>query len=325
VRFLATAFCVVLVFFLLQQTQARIIHVPGGQSTIQEGINASASGDTVLVAPGTYYEHISFCGKAILLKSEDEPGNTIISEVTDGVPLVTFDSGEDTTSILEGFTIQGAKIFTLSNGAVRCQNSSCTIRNNILTRNGGDIGSEGAVVWLENSQANITNNQIKDNTHAIGILCFDNSCRISVSRNLILRNWVGIDSHGHDRIVYNTFSSHLRFNVELYGQAFVENNIMADGGVGIENRSGTLTEFSHNDVWGNVTNYNGCSAGENDMSTDPIFCDPENDDYRLNPSSPCLSAGQGGSDVGALGSGCAELKAKPKRHSQLPGHGDISG
>lgn len=42
---------------------------------------------------------------------------------------------------------------------------------------------------------------------------------------------------------------------------------------------------------------------ENTMFADPLFCDPENNDFRLAAGSPALThpAGQ----IGALGQGCA--------------------
>jgi len=43
------------------------IHVPADYPTIQEAINTSVNGDTVLVAPGTYVENIDFVGKAIIV------------------------------------------------------------------------------------------------------------------------------------------------------------------------------------------------------------------------------------------------------------------
>ena len=46
-----------------------IRNVPGTYSTIQGAINASANGDTVRVAPGTYVENINFNGKAITVVS----------------------------------------------------------------------------------------------------------------------------------------------------------------------------------------------------------------------------------------------------------------
>ncbi len=48
---------------------ARIIEIPQDCPTIQDGIHASDDGDTVLVAPGLYYENIRFHGKRILLTS----------------------------------------------------------------------------------------------------------------------------------------------------------------------------------------------------------------------------------------------------------------
>src|SRR5947208_12634307 len=45
--------------------RAATINVPAGQPTIQAAINAASNGDTVLVAPGIYYENINFMGKQI--------------------------------------------------------------------------------------------------------------------------------------------------------------------------------------------------------------------------------------------------------------------
>lgn len=62
---------IVIVFFSIivsfSQTSADIINVPDDKPTIQEGINSSADGDTVLVSPGIYIENINFKGKKSLL------------------------------------------------------------------------------------------------------------------------------------------------------------------------------------------------------------------------------------------------------------------
>ena len=101
---------------MLLSIQAQIIHVPGDYPTIQEGIDASNNGDTVLVAENTYYENIKFMGKAITLSSEfildgntDHIDNTIIdgsqAKNSDSASVVYFISGEGNNSVLKGFTI----------------------------------------------------------------------------------------------------------------------------------------------------------------------------------------------------------------------------
>jgi hypothetical protein len=131
---------------------AQVINVPADQLTIQEGINVSNDGDTVLVAEGNYDENINFLGKAITVAShfiidsvESHIDNTIIdgSQFTnpDSASVVTFCSGEDTTSIIKGFTIQGGggMVNTYwgyrSGGGINCWESGAKIIHNKIINN----------------------------------------------------------------------------------------------------------------------------------------------------------------------------------------------
>ena len=97
---------------------AGIVRVPEDRPTIQAGIDAAVDGDTVLVAESTYFENINFKGKAIMVASYyvmDEDTNYINNTIIDGSQhshpdsgsVVYFISGEDTNSVLTGFTITG--------------------------------------------------------------------------------------------------------------------------------------------------------------------------------------------------------------------------
>lgn len=105
---------------------ADIIHVPRQQPTIQAGIDAAINGDTVLVAHGIYYENIRFKGKAVTVASRfimDGRKRHIRRTVIDASRIIRrntasavyFMDGEDTTSVLSGFTITGGKgtVYTL--------------------------------------------------------------------------------------------------------------------------------------------------------------------------------------------------------------------
>jgi hypothetical protein len=133
---------------------AQIIHIPGDYPTIQAGINAATAGDTVLVAEGTYYEQINFLGKKPLMVASqflmdgdtNHIGNTIIDggHITnlDSASVVYFVSGEDTTSILCGFTVQHGK---------------GTYTSTFLERDAGGI-------WISHAGAKIIHNRITHNT-----------------------------------------------------------------------------------------------------------------------------------------------------------------
>ena len=125
------------VFFLLAAltSNAATIIVPSEQPTIQAGIDAASDGDTVLVKTGTYTgignRNISYSGKNIVVKSEDGPESTIIDvEMAICTGAVGFSDGEDSTAVLEGFSI-----INCISDAVWSINSSPTIRGNVFYDN----------------------------------------------------------------------------------------------------------------------------------------------------------------------------------------------
>ncbi len=152
---------------------------------IQTGINAAFDGDTVTVAPGTYYQNINFTGENITLRSTDplDPdvvANTIING-SRRKSVVAFEGAEDETCVLTGFTVcQGKGNY---GGGIYGTFTHACVRNNVIVNNeasyGGGISSfSGAVQdnvissnsasWegggLRGCDGLIENNIITDNT-----------------------------------------------------------------------------------------------------------------------------------------------------------------
>ena len=135
-------------------SSASTINVPANQPTIQQGINAAANGDTVLVAAGTYQENINFNGKAITVTSASGPGATIIDGGQKG-SVVTFSTSEPRTAVLSGFTIRNA-----SQNGIYMYGASPTIRNNVITQNSY---GQGCALYLYNAGPSIQGNVIINN------------------------------------------------------------------------------------------------------------------------------------------------------------------
>ncbi|MBA7468462.1 hypothetical protein ES707_03713 [subsurface metagenome] len=149
---------------------------PADFNNIQAGIDASADGDTVLVAPGTYTGDgnwdIDFKGKAITVKSEDGPESCIIDCDTlysstgrpwpDSHRGFNFHSNEDTNSVVCGFTVTGGgnRIHKDEGGAFYCEGSSPTIRDCIIVHN---AAGSGGGIWARNSHMYVSNCIITEN------------------------------------------------------------------------------------------------------------------------------------------------------------------
>jgi len=197
------------------------IYVPNDYPTIQAAINAATDGNVVLVADGTYHENINFKGKAITVASHyyfdgdsSHKSNTIIdgsqSSNPDSGSVVYFISGEDTTSVLYGFTITngtgtighytygGVQYPVRAGGGIICRNSggrfvSNNIINNTVSYNedviggglsAGDFGSDAWVI--------LDNNHIKNNTLNGGFIATGGgvglTCNGKIINNVISNN-----------------------------------------------------------------------------------------------------------------------------------------
>jgi parallel beta-helix repeat protein len=274
-----------LIILLFSPAFARIHWVPSPHiATIQGGITIAKDGDTVLVMPGTYYENINFKGKNILVTSNfifDRNDSTILKTIIDGnniASVVTFNSKEDTTASITGFTITHGN--HPSGGGIACINSSPKIEHNIIQDNIAAPffvpgGSTGGGIFCGNSSAIIEYNQIINN-QCLADMAFGFGGGISIigkgtpviKYNLITSNKVDGIGGGisvidtSSTIIYNNTitNNYAVFGGGIYSCIFtsnakIYNNIIAfnSDGIRIDSLFGKpyTPILIYNDFWGN--------------------------------------------------------------------------
>ena len=137
----------VIILSLLSFCLNTTIFVPHDYLSIQEAINVSIDNDSIIVSQGTYFENINFNGTRIILLGEDKE-TTIINGSQNG-SVVTFESDENSTSILDGFTITNGK--NIYGGGIFFNNSSPTIRNVNINNNFSEGGGGGGICCIDAS------------------------------------------------------------------------------------------------------------------------------------------------------------------------------
>ena len=271
------------------------IHVPDDQATIQGGIDVAVDGDFVLVAPGTYLENIDFLGKRFTLRSEEGPFQTII----DGggfASVVSFVTGEPSTSVIEGFTIKNG--FAEDGGGITMTTHvsptirNCRIVDNIAFGNGGGIsctffaspviencvisGNEAAVesggidIYFD-SYPEITNCVISDNTALSGgglTAVVDSSAEISHSTIA-----------GNTSTLFGGAMTIVWFSNVVITNSIVWGNTSATGpGIHLHNTT-SEPAITYSDIQGGW-------PGEGNIEADPLFTG--GGDYHLTEGSPAI-------------------------------------
>lgn len=270
-----TVFIIAAVILLPALTFPDTINVPADYLSIQQAIDATVNGDTVLVAPGTYIENIDFIGKAITVKGSQGPQVTFIDGNHRG-SVVIFNKGEKSDSVIEGFTIMnGTGTLDIngnnSGGGIYCYASSPTItyntiKNNSATGGGGGICCYGGHCTPTISNCNILSNKFSH--EGGGIYCAQSNALItgcSIMNNISEINGGGIrmEKGGSPIIKGNVIDSN---ETEFRGGGIsssngptpyienntITNNMAADGG-------GIFLYDGH--IYNNIIMYNTAKYG----------------------------------------------------------------
>lgn len=215
-----------------------IRQVPADYPTIQAAINAAASGDTVFVSAGMYVENIDLLGKSIVVTSALGPEVTIIDGNQAG-PVVTLASGENSATVLNGFTLR--------NG--RAKSSAPDFGN------GGGIRISGSPT--------ITNNKIVDNFACTGSGISAILSAATIQHNIISRNsqsdCFGGLGGGGITIQNKAASGSVQISENL-----ISDNITGSSGGGISINGGGSVTVRGNIIRGNTSSWGGGIAMIND-------------------------------------------------------------
>ncbi|MBI3189545.1 MAG: hypothetical protein HYZ33_02740, partial [Ignavibacteriales bacterium] len=314
--------------------------MPTSYPTIQSAILAAANGDTVLVDNGLYAENINYRGKNIVVASRYifthnsfDILNTVIyggSPVyEDTASCVLFISGEDSTAVLEGFTLTGG-IGTnwkdehgttpyVEGGGILIQYSSPTIQNNRIINNEAirmfpnSRSAGGGAIRSGDSNPNILNNYISSNKGMYGGGIVLNYSGAIIKNNVIENNSVyqavaSAPTFGGGGI----WSVGASTNPKVFENNTIVGNSSSGTGSTIAGFGGGIflsgvADVHNNIIWNNtqVTGkqfyfsqsfpvniaYNDIQ-NENSLATN-INVDPlfANTEYHLSNTSPCIDAG----------------------------------
>lgn len=220
--------------FDIPEACVALVNVPTDVATIQAAIDAVCDGGEIIVGPGTYNQAFNTNGKAVWIHSSAGAATTILDGTALGVPVVTIDSGEGLTTIIEGFTITngsaangGGMFISASSPTV----TSCIFASNTATNDGGGVYNSGGSPAFDLCDFN-------NNTATLGrggaVACDGGAATFSNS-NFNGNNALGVSGDGGGLVV---ISGSVTVTTCLFD---LNNAALVGGGIGVIGGSLTMT------------------------------------------------------------------------------------
>jgi len=237
-------------------------------SSIQSAIDAASDNDVIVVGDGIYVENINFRGKPVVVRSANGPGVTTIDGGASG-SVVTFASGENFDSVLEGFTVTNGS--GSGGGGIYCRQASPTIAGNIIQGNAAEYGA--GIHCILYSHPIIVNNIIANNV-------------AEVAGGALEVVWNSFPTL-FNNTVYGNHAEHLggAFWTELWPAPVIKNSVFWS------NTQSTYPDETYG--WHPLVSYSDLEGGgywypgDGNIQADPLL----QVDYHLAAGSPCREAG----------------------------------
>ncbi len=298
-------FILLLILIIFTNSYSNIINVPTDYSLIQSAISNASDGDSIIVNPGIYEESINLKGKNIFISSLyylNQDTSLITNTIIQGNSIqsvVSIISGEDTTCVLNGFTIQnglgiilqGDEEYTGGGISIKYESNpqirSCVIKDNVADYGGGILVSHGSMPIIYNCV--IEKNH--SNLAGAGLYCIQrsdqNASNPKIISSRIFHNFSNVSGGGVEAAVNSTLEitncliAHNKAahfgggisgwfsTIKIDNCTIIQNEITNEnkhgGGIGV----GVVTiELRNTILWGNTAEYSpNASFAEADKTT----------------------------------------------------------